>query len=492
MTRQGVLTNRTEAVPTPPEAGRPTTAETDEGADRLRVSGRSLSPALETSVPTSRTSLSPTLAETLITAREAACLTQQDLAERSGVSVRAIRNLETGHTSRPRKQSLLLIAKALGLPSEDIGRLMRRPSAGDHHLSAPGPVPFELPPVPRHSLVGRATHLASLRAHLSAAKDGHTGRPVIVVGPPGAGKTALVIKAAHGARDRFPDGQVFVDLHPNMSTTPLTPDEIVPRVLRSLGAGPVADHPEEAAARLRDALSRKCVLVVLDNVDSEAQVRPLLVDGSCHAVLVAARRELPALTGQFRQSIDALSDTDALRVLQDLLGTARTAAERSAASRVLRFCGGLPLALHIAGLWLSGRPHRSLRDLADRLTNEQDRLRFLRIGDLSLEASVAAYYSSLPTPLRASLLRLRNVNGDFSADDMVTEVTPSSGMAADLLDELVDRHLAYPVTAPPDGQRLYRLHDPVRQYVTYGPVGSWHPDRVKGQIWLPRQAAHRG
>jgi hypothetical protein len=315
---------------------------------------------------------------------------------------------------------------------------------------------------------------------------------VVVVGPPGAGKTALVVQAAHGARDRFPDGQVFVDLHPNMSTTPLTPDEVVPRVLRSLGAGPVADHPEEAAARLRDALSRKCVLVVLDNVDSEAQVRPLLVDGSCHAVLVAARRELPALTGQLRQRVDALGDTDALRLLQDLLGTARTAAERSAASRVLRFCGGLPLALHIAGLWLSGRPHRSLRDLADRLTNEQDRLRFLRVGDLSLEASVAAYYSSLPTPTRAALLRLRNVNGDFSADDMMTEVTPSPAMAADLLDELVDRHLAYAVTAPPDGRRLYRLHDPVRQYVTYGPVGSLHPDRVKGQIWLPRQAAHSG
>ncbi|WP_259294696.1 NB-ARC domain-containing protein [Streptomyces canus] len=436
--------------------------------------------------------MSSPLAETLITAREAACLTQQDLAERSGVSVRAIRNLETGHTFRPRKQSLLLIAKALGLPSDDIGRLMRRPSAADHHPSPRGLLPAELPPAPRHSLVGRATHLASLRAHLSAAEDGHTGRPLVVVGPPGAGKTALVIKAAHGARDRFPDGQVFVDLHPTMSTTPLKPDEIVPRVLRSLGAGPVADHPEEAAARLRDTLSRKRVLVVLDNVDSEAQVRPLLIDGSCNAVLVAARRELPALTGQVRQRIDALSDKDALRVLQDQLGTARTAAERSAAHRVLRFCGGLPLALQIAGLWLSGRPHRSLRDLADRLANEQDRLRFLRIGDLSLEASVAAYYSSLPTPIQAALLRLRNVNGDFSADDMVTEVTPSPGMAADLLDELVERHLAYAVTTHTDGQRRYRLHDSVRQYVAYGPVGSWHPDRVKGEIWVPRQAAHSG
>ncbi|MFZ4143294.1 NB-ARC domain-containing protein [Streptomyces griseoincarnatus] len=437
------------------------------------------------------TSLSSTLAETLTTAREAACLTQEDLAERSGVSVRAIRNLETGHTSRPRKQSLLLIAKALGLPSGEIGRLMRRPGAG-HHPAPPGLTPAELPAAPHHRLIGRSTHLRSLQAHLSAAQDGSTGGPAVVVGPPGAGKTALVLKAAHGVRDRFPDGQVFVDLHPNMATAPLTPDEIVPRVLRSLGAGPVADHPEEAAARLRDALSRRCVLVVLDNVDSEAQVRPLLMDGSRNAVLVAARRELSALTGQFRQHIDVLDDGEALRMLEDLLGAARTAAERPAASRVLRLCGGLPLALHIAGLWLSGRPHRSLRDLADRLTNEQDRLRFLRVGDLSLEASVAACYSSLPASVRAALLRLRRMSGDFGVDDMLPEVTASPGMAADLLDELIDRQLAYAVGTVTDGRRLYRLHDPVRQYVTYGPVGSWHPERITGQVWLPRQAAHSG
>ncbi|MGW4873875.1 helix-turn-helix domain-containing protein [Streptomyces chartreusis] len=438
-----------------------------------------------------QTSLPTTLADALVTAREAACLTQEDLAERSGVSVRAIRNLETGHTSRPRKQSLLLIAKALGLPPDEVGRLMRRPGTAEHQ-PPPGLVPAELPAAPRHNLVGRKAHVDSLRAHLSATEHGDTGRPAVVVGPPGAGKTALVLEAAHGVRDRFPDGQVFVDLHPGVSSTPLTPDEIVPRVLRSLGAGPAAGHPEEAAARLRDALSRRRVLVVLDNADSEAQVRPLLVDGSRSAVLVAARRELPALTAQFRRNIGVLGDADALRVLEDLLGPARTGAERSAASLVLRFCGRLPLALHIAGLWLSARPHRSLRDLADRLTNEQDRLRFLHIGDLSLEASVAACHSSLPAPVRGALQRLRTVNGDFDVDDMVTHVTPSRGLAADLLDELIDRQMVHAVGPTADGRLLYRLHDAVRQYVAYGPVGSWHPDRVAGQIWLPRQAVDSG
>lgn len=434
------------------------------------------------------TTTSPaTLAEAVITAREAACLTQEDLAERSGVSVRAIRNLETGHTSRPRKQSLVLIARALGLPPGEVGRLVRRPLA-DGHREPPGPVPAELPAAPRHRLAGRAEHVDSLRAHLSAARPEDLGRPAVVVGPPGAGKTSLVLEAAHAVRGRFPDGQVHVDLHPASATAPFTPDELVRRVLRSLGTGSVADRPEEAGARLRDALSRRRVLVVLDNADSEAQVRPLLVDGARSAVVVAARRELPALTGQLRQRIDALSEWEAFQVLEDLLGAARTRAERDCALSVVRSCARLPLALHIAGLWLSARPHRSLRDLADRLEPEQDRLRFLHIGDLSLRASVAACFSALPAPVRAALQRLRTVRGAFGVEELLIRVTPSRGLAADLLDELLDRQMIHVDTAAGDGGARYRVHEAVRQYVAYCPTGACRTGTATGQVWLPRQA----
>jgi transcriptional regulator with XRE-family HTH domain len=433
------------------------------------------------------TSSLATLAEALVTAREAACLTQEDLAERSGVSVRAIRNLETGHTSRPRKQSLVLIAKALGLPPGEVGRLMRRPHT-DNHREPAGPVPAELPAAPRHRLVGRQAHIDSLRAHLSGRKQSDLGTPAVVVGPPGAGKTSLVLEAAHGVRSRFPDGQVFVDTHPGAAAEPFTSDELVRRVLRSLRAAAVADHPEEAGARLRDALSRRRVLVVLDNVGSEGQVRPLLVDGARSAVLVAARRELPALTAQFRQRIDALTEWDSLQVLEDLLGAARTRAERTSAMSILRSCARLPLALHIAGLWLSARPHRSLGDLADRLSYEQDRLRFLHIGDLSLQASVAAYYRSLPPPVRAALRRLKSVSGDFGLDTVVTHVTPSRGIAADLLDELLDRQMVHTAGADADGQARYRIHEAVRQYVAYCPADCWQTHGATGRVWLPQQA----
>ncbi|MFJ1969267.1 AAA family ATPase [Streptomyces sp. NPDC087903] len=430
---------------------------------------------------------SDTLATALVTAREAACLTQEDLAERSGLSVRAIRNLETGHTSRPRKQSLRLLAAALGLPPGTADQLRGKPHAGARHESPHRLQPAELPAAPRHRLVGRERLIASLRALVTTREQRDHARPAIVVGPPGSGKTSLVLQTAHGVRDQFPDGQVFVDLHP-VSSPPLTPDTLVRRILRSLDGGPAADSPEEAGAQLRDVLSRRHVLVVLDNTDSEAHVRPLLVEDVRSAVLVAARHELPALPAQFSHRIGALSPVAAQAVLEDLVGADRVHAERSAALSILESCGRLPLAVHIAGLWLSARPHRSLRDLAGRLLFAQDRLRALRVGDLSLQASVAAHHRSLPLPIQAELPQLVGMHGDFSADDVVAQVTPSRELAMELLDELLYRQVMHISRVDDDGRVRYRLYDAMRLYVAHCLPESLVGCGAGGGVWLPRQA----
>ncbi|MFF4036646.1 NB-ARC domain-containing protein [Streptomyces sp. NPDC001816] len=408
------------------------------------------------------------LGAALVQAREAALLTQGELAERSGLSVRAIRNLETGHTARPRRQSLLLLAEALGLPSRDAGRLLRLPRAGSPPTPPDAAVPAELPAAPRHRLVGRDALTAELTALLARTEPGH-GRPAVVVGPPGAGKTSLALRAAHELRGLFPDGQVFVDLH-SASSLPFSPDVLVRRILRSLGGAPAPENPEEARARLRDALSRRRVLVVLDNVDSEAQVRPLLVDGGRSGVLVAARRELSALSDGFHRRIGALHRQDAHRMLADLVGTARIRAERPAARSVVESCAGLPLALHIAGLWLTARPHRSLGDLADRLADERERLRQLHVGDLSLHTSVTAYYRPLPPPLRTALRQLADIQGDFDVQEMTTRVAPSRRLAMDLLEELLHRQLVQAGEPDRNGQIRYRVYDAVRLYVARGAV----------------------
>ncbi|MFQ6143915.1 NB-ARC domain-containing protein [Streptomyces seoulensis] len=331
--------------------------------------------------------------------------------------------------------------------------------------------PAELPAAPRYRLVGREALVEELTEHLAQCAPG-PGRPVaVVVGPPGAGKTALVLRAAHSVRERFPDGQVFVDLD-SPGSLPVTSDALVRRVLRSLGGAPAAEHPhpEESRARLRHALSSRRVLVVLDNVDSEAQVRPLLVDGGRSAVLVAARRELSALPGRFGRRIGALEEPEAYRALADLVGAERVRAERPAALSVVRSCAGLPLAVHIAGLWLTARPHRPLRDLADRLADERERLSALRIGDLSLRASVSAYYRPLPPPLRTALRQLAAASADFTPPR--TPAGPLGAPPADLLEELAHRQLLHTDTTAPHGDLHYRLHDAVRLYASGAP---WPP-----------------
>ncbi|MGW5329636.1 NB-ARC domain-containing protein [Streptomyces sp. NPDC004014] len=417
------------------------------------------------------------LAAALVRAREAACLTQDELAVRSGLSVRAIRNLETGHTARPRRRSLVLLAEALGLAPAEARRLLRLPRGGGHPAGpaappgSPGPdgplaphaaaVPAELPPAPRHRLAGREALAAALAAGLPGR-----GAPAVVVGPPGAGKTALVLRTAHAARDRFPDGQVYVDLDP-ASRRPVTSDQLVQRVLRSLGRGAGVRGPEEARARLRDALAGRRVLVVLDNVVTEAQVRPLLVDGGRSAVLVAARRELPALPGRSGHRIGVLGRPEAREVLADLAGAARIRGDRPAALDIVRYCGGLPLALHLAGLWLSARPHRSPRDLADRLADERDRLDTLCVGDLSLRASVAAYHRPLPPPLKAALYELRHLEGEFGVEELPARVAASRRLAVDLLEELAHRQLVRAGVPDRAGRVRYRLHEAVRLYVAH-------------------------
>src|SRR5262249_39932864 len=151
-----------------------------------------------------------------------------------------IRNLETGHTARPRRQSLVLLDEALGLAPAEARLLLRLPRDEQPPAPAGAAVPAELPPAPRHRLAGREA-----LADAPAAPPPGPGPPAVVVGPPGAGKTSLILRTARTALGRFPDGQVFVDLHPT-SCLPFTPDQLVRRVLRSLGRASGALSPEEA------------------------------------------------------------------------------------------------------------------------------------------------------------------------------------------------------------------------------------------------------
>jgi hypothetical protein len=275
-------------------------------------------------------------------------------------------------------------------------------------------------------LVGRDDAVARLARLLTTAGP----RFAVVSGGPGTGRTALAVHVAHRVRERFPDGQVYADL----DATP-TAGAVLGRVLRSLGIDPPASL-DERAALLRAGLAARRVLVVLDNIASEAQVRPLLTTGASSAVLVTSRRQLVALPGVHALRLGPL-DTDAAR---RMLPRHRVRAEPEAADTVIEACARLPLALHIAATWLTARPHRPVADLAALLTDSA--LDVLAVADLSMRASIAAHVNGLPPDERRSLHRFGDTVDRDDLDRLVQAnlLTPDYRMNALVREHATRRH----------------------------------------------------
>jgi len=231
--------------------------------------------------------------------RERGLLTQEQLAERSRMGVRTIRRLESGHTFRPTAASLRLLAGALGLSDDERMLLLAaaRGEAAAPPAQAAGSVPRQLPAdVP--GFTGRGEQLRRLDAVL--AEGGAAGAVVIsaIAGAAGVGKTALAVHWAHGAADRFPDGQLYIDLGGRAPGPPTTTSiQALALLLRGLGvAGDrVPAELEAAAARYRSLLAGRRLLVVLDDARDAEQVRPLLPGAPGCAVVVTSRDRLSGL-----------------------------------------------------------------------------------------------------------------------------------------------------------------------------------------------------
>jgi transcriptional regulator with XRE-family HTH domain len=371
--------------------------------------------------------------------RTTAGLTQEELAERSGLSVRAIRNLEIGRTERPQRQSVTLLATALRLTETDHATLLAAAGRHPHH-----PARCELPPDPP-ALVGRDTDA------LTRVLTTPGPRFALVSGGPGVGRTALATHVAHRVRDRFPDGQVYADLDGIPA-----PEAVLGRLLRSLGATDPPAGRDERAALLRAHLAARRVLVVLDNVAGEAQVRPLLTTGSASAVLATSRRELVALPGAHPVRLGPLTAAQARAVLVALVGD-RVHAEPAAATAVADACARLPLALHIAGTWLATRPHRPVADLAALLTDGDLVLDRLAVADLSMRHSIAAHVAELNPHERALLHRLGHLP-PLRPADLGHRLALTEPALRDALDGLTQANLLTRT------DRGYRMNPLVRRY----------------------------
>ena len=370
-------------------------------------------------------------------------LTQEQLAEAAGLSVRTVRNLEAGRGGVPRLETQRLVIAALGAA----------PPAGERPA-----VPAQLP-ADVANFVGRAEELAQL----DAVRKG----PIAICGTAGVGKTALAVHWAHRVRHRFPNGQLYVDLRGFApGSRPLRPIEAVARFLRALGVAPDGVPPEidDAAGLYRTLLADRRVLVVLDNAADADQVRPLLPGGGHNLVVVTSRDQLHGLIardGATRIAAEALAEREAFTLLERIVGVKRVSAERAAAQQLAELCAHLPLALRIAATNLHGDARQTIAGYTARI--KEDAMGVLAVeGDResAVRAAFDLSYLALPERARTLFRRLGLVPGTDLSPETATVVAGSTPADAVLdLRLLVRSHLVEP---RPDGR--FGLHDLLRQY----------------------------
>jgi len=401
-------------------------------------------------------------------------LSQAELADRSGMSVRAIRNLERGQVEHPRRASVALLASALalddtdreafkdaaaGLPGLTEGRTEARP--GMEQI-----VPCQLPP-DIADFTGRELALEGLRRRVQDRELGSTAVVITaVVGKAGVGKTTLAVHAAHQLRSSFPDGQLYVNLR-GVEAQALEPSDVLGRFLRALGVEgrSIPDDADERSALYRSLMADRRALVVLDNAADEPQIRLLLPGGAGNLVLVTSRVRLAGLAVAEVIDLDVLPPGQAVELLGKIVGAHRVAGEPGAARKIAALCGYLPLALRIVGARLAGKPHWRLQRLAGRLAAHHWRLDELTAGDLEVRASVALSYQGLGEVEQRAfrLLGLLEVP-DFATWMLSALLGIPALEAEEVAERLVDAQLLDTVGEDSAGQIRYRFHDLLRLY----------------------------
>ncbi|MCP3805262.1 NB-ARC domain-containing protein [Allokutzneria sp. A3M-2-11 16] len=334
------------------------------------------------------------------------------------------------------RRAEVLLREELGVePGAALRELRRRILDGDLSLNparASAVLPRQLPlAVP--DFLGREEELARL--------DAEPGPIVVITGAAGIGKTALALHWAHRAAERFPDGQLHVDLRGGAA-----PLDVLTAFLVSLGV-PVTEVPasvDAAAALFRSALADRRMLIMVDDADSADQIRPLLPGTAPCTVVVTSRNRLSGLVavqGASRVELGPLPSADSIALLGRVTGEALVMTEYGAAEEIVRLCGGNPLAVRIAG---ANRCGQSLREHARDLSTEDFFAALVVPGDeaASLPAAFARTQERLSFPAQRLLALLGLLpHSSFTLGDAAGLLRTSTTSVRRPLGELVAWHL---------------------------------------------------
>lgn len=347
-------------------------------------------------------------------------------------------------------------------------------------LAAPGPAQL-IPSVPHPAqlpsdiadFTGRKEVLSRLESRLAECRAQYAPLPVLwITGMPGVGKTALATRLAYRVRDRFPDGQLYVDLRGG-SADPVHSRTVLHRFLAALGEhrSALPDDIDEAGELFRSRCASRSLLFFLDDAATTAQVKSLLPGSGDCAVIVTSLAH--GLAGSEPVLLDPLPDDEAYQLLTSIIGPQRVWEDPPAVDRIIKLCGGLPLTLRAVGTRLCRLPGWPLGQFAERLTDPRRRLDESSLPGLDLRASYDTGFRQLNERdrLAIQLFAMRAAGRPFTAEDAAAQLGCDLLSAEGVLARLAERHLLQ-TTGAQDGPMGYCVHELVRAYALQRLAGN--------------------
>jgi tetratricopeptide (TPR) repeat protein len=354
------------------------------------------------------------------------------------------------------------------------------PPARSAHVVGPSSptlaVRYSLPP-DAAEFTGRTEELDRIAAAVTeAAGAGGVVAIHAIGGMPGVGKTALAVHVAYLLRDRFPDRQLFIDLHAHTpGQDPLPPSAALTRLLSAVGveARSLPDDLEGRTELWRDRIAGQRALIVLDNAASSDQVAPLLPGGENCLVLVTSRRCLADLPGAVTPvPVEVLPPGQAEDMFVRLAPRAAADPAETVADLV-RLAGYLPLAISLLARLYARHPAWGLTDL---IRETETRLLTLTAEKDSVAAAFELSYRHLDAG-RQRFFRRLGLHPGTTVD--VFAAAALAGVSPDEADDHLDcLHREALLTEA--GHRRYGMHDLVRRYARDLAAGDPATERGRG------------